>query len=536
VPALDIQRQVRPVALVAIPGGDHPARQVLAHRIEDLDAPVPCIGHEDAPVRVDGQADRLVELPGGRAAAADVAQPLPLGGVDPDALVAGVGHVDQPVIADGDGARPPEVLGIACGVKLAELPPGADELALRGEDLDTVIPRVGHIDVAIRADGHTPRLVEVTAGRRAVLAHLVHAPAEQEVPFGVKCLDAVVEAIGDVQRAVQPDRQAARVVELPFGASLLPPDNRGCAGDPQVGQRRVKLADDLRPNAQVPDLGGHVLAHVEVHAVRDRPLAQREVAAGGLPVGSIVTAPPDVPQSPPQQRRVAVGRVEVKNVVDPGRRQVEVVLHRPPHPHVLLVVVAVAQQRLHLRPRLRADHHRHRLVKHLHAGIAVEVDGVGILAEVPASRPRHLVVVGHANIHAARHSLADLLQRLEDRGMGRPGMGVNQILGRQIVIDERRHERRARGEQHQQDAPCQDAQAPHLPPADTPPDAGDGIRRAGGDQHRRQPGHGAIQLDLAHTLERVATEQERPEHARQGDCQQRHEQQQPPAQGAERPA
>src|SRR5438132_675076 len=76
-------------------------------------------------------------------------------------IVAGVGDVDQPGVHD-DAARAVELAGmrrrssrVILGVE--EAAPLAQELALRREDLDAVVPGVGHIDVAIVTDGDAAR-------------------------------------------------------------------------------------------------------------------------------------------------------------------------------------------------------------------------------------------------------------------------------------------------------------------------------------------------------------------------------------------
>ena len=112
----------------------------------------------------DGQSYRFLEPSFEDAGAAKGEKMIQVGIKDLNSLVAGVADVDAAVVVYHDVARAVE-LGGRRQDGTSRLAKGADlrqELAIRGKDLNPVVPGVGDVNFAVRPDGDAPWLAELT--------------------------------------------------------------------------------------------------------------------------------------------------------------------------------------------------------------------------------------------------------------------------------------------------------------------------------------------------------------------------------------
>ena len=102
-----------PEAICPIAGlsGMAPLEQEFARLVEFLDAVIPGISHKHVAGGTDGNAPRLLELPGGVAFAAPLTQKAPVGRQDLHAMVLAVGHIDVAISIEGDALRRQELAG-----------------------------------------------------------------------------------------------------------------------------------------------------------------------------------------------------------------------------------------------------------------------------------------------------------------------------------------------------------------------------------------------------------------------------------------
>src|SRR5262249_56595090 len=105
--------------------------------------------------------------------------------------------------------------------------PGQQELSVRRELLDAPHGCLGRVDVALAVEGHELRAA-VSTFRNDVPAELprldaVFSPLRDELPLGIEDLHAPVRLVRDVEAAVPPGGQAARVVELAVAGAALAP-------------------------------------------------------------------------------------------------------------------------------------------------------------------------------------------------------------------------------------------------------------------------------------------------------------------------
>ena len=200
--------------------------QRIAVGAELLDAVVPRVRHPHVALRVERQADLLVELAGRVARAAKHALEAAVESEDLHALVAGVGHEHLAGSVDGDGPRTPEHTRVAGGAAfgVTEATPLAEELPRRVEVLDTVIPGVGDVDVAVRRDRDTPRLLELT------VALSWPAPARGDAAVRIEDRHAGRLAFDHVDLAVWTARDILRIDQ-----------HRPTVGGPPVHERAVRL-------------------------------------------------------------------------------------------------------------------------------------------------------------------------------------------------------------------------------------------------------------------------------------------------------
>ena len=120
-----------------------------------------------------------------------------------DAVVSAVRHDDVAVFIDGDPRRPVEL-----AVASARTTERHQESALGVELLDAVVAPVGDVDCAVAIDGDAPGHVEL-ARRRAV-----RTPLCNELAVLRELLHAVVVRIHDVEVLVRIESQARGAIEL----------------------------------------------------------------------------------------------------------------------------------------------------------------------------------------------------------------------------------------------------------------------------------------------------------------------------------
>src|SRR5574341_1336070 len=126
---------------------------------------------------------------------------------------------------------------------------------------------------------------------------------------------------------------------------------------PHAFSIRIDSSSDLAGGDPiVPDLGKYILANIEPHSLRDRPLAQSKTWLGGaivcyrLGIGCVLAAIEDIPNSALKARiNEEVGKVTPI--------EVKIILHRPPHANIFKSVVAVTQDRLYFGPVIRTSHY-----------------------------------------------------------------------------------------------------------------------------------------------------------------------------------
>ena len=151
------------------------------------------------------------------AAAAKLADELPVRVKDLHAFVAGIGHQHVPLRIDGESTRPVEQAVIPHGwpVHLAQCAPTIDERAVRLEVLDAVIPGVRHVDRSVRPCRYAPRFVE-RALRCRRIGHLAARRADRHDVLAVRSefLHPMIEAIRHVDRSVGRNRDRVRRLEL----------------------------------------------------------------------------------------------------------------------------------------------------------------------------------------------------------------------------------------------------------------------------------------------------------------------------------
>src|ERR1051325_5181619 len=115
-----------------------------------------------------------------------------------------------------DAARSPEKV-LRCWVVRYRLPiltPHLDRLALGGELLDAMIPRIGDIDRSIRSYGYPPGLVE-ESNRLVSIRQLVskHSPGLQKVSIRREMYDAVIARVGYIKIVVESGGDGARRIQ-----------------------------------------------------------------------------------------------------------------------------------------------------------------------------------------------------------------------------------------------------------------------------------------------------------------------------------
>ncbi len=359
-------------------------------------------------------------------------------------------------------ARAPEAIEGFEVVRLELLvPPHLEELAIRIELLDAMVPRVGHVHRSVRADGDAPRLLE-RAGRAGPSRHISErSPREEQLPVRVELLNPVVARVGHVDRAIRPGGDTARRIELAGG--LARPAPHRSRGDLLLPLRAWVFggalpADSRRPHAVRPDLRGDVLADVQAHPLGDRPLRQIKILRRilQLAVEGVVAIPPDIPQS--------LAHLGIRQVLlDIGPFQIEVVLHGPDHADVLEFVVAAPEQHLHPAPVRRASDDD-RGIKRLARGLLAEVRLVLVVAQIPRHRPRHRVVVGDLQAVPVLRALGDFIH-LRDHGFDAArAVGVDEELVGVVVVHVRGDEGCPRGEQGQQAEAGQHGEAEDVAP------------------------------------------------------------------------
>ena len=177
-------------------------------------------------------------------------------------MVARVGDVHGAAGSHGQAVRLVELHAVPPAVRMRAEPERAgrlDKPAGVVEDLQAVVPRVGHYDAAVGVDGDVVRalepavLVEQAGPRRS-------PDGKQGRPVGGQHVYAPVELVGDVDAAVWPHVDAGRRPEQARAVE-------GC-GKGAVGR---ELEDSVRVDRS--DVHGAVGAH------RD-PLRRRPLAAG----------------------------------------------------------------------------------------------------------------------------------------------------------------------------------------------------------------------------------------------------------------
>ena len=132
------------------------------------------------------------------------------------------------------------------------------------ELLHAVVELLDHVDVAGRVGDHAAGLVELArpVPRRAVAA--VAPPLAQELAVGGERLDPVVAVVGDVDGAVGPDADAARVVELAVAHALGPPRAHQRAEQVELHHAVVAVVDHVDRTAVVH---GHAVGRLQAQPV-----------------------------------------------------------------------------------------------------------------------------------------------------------------------------------------------------------------------------------------------------------------------------
>ncbi len=204
------------------PGGPEGAQRGAAD-VEDVDPVAAGIGDERPPERVDGEPARVLQLPlagaeGAPARAVLVARRRP---VADDPVVGVVGDVDAPRRVDRHVVGMEELVGLGA-LAVADAPDAASRRCRR--------PPAGgrQLSATISREPVTAR----PCGRSTSPLGDDHHRAR---PVGREALDPVVARVGDVDRAVRPDRDPAaraRVVAAARAEAELP--RRAAAGAPRV--------------------------------------------------------------------------------------------------------------------------------------------------------------------------------------------------------------------------------------------------------------------------------------------------------------
>ena len=146
-------------------------------RFKDLHAVVPGIGDVDLPARTDLNSDRFVQVAGFKPHTAKLGQVSAIRIEHDHALFASVGHKHAPGLVNGNPTRTPEAVRQAIDFEHA---PHPQELPIRCEDLDAVIPGVGDVDITIRPNRDTPGFVHQPSGNFSIHHVAITAKGIQE--------------------------------------------------------------------------------------------------------------------------------------------------------------------------------------------------------------------------------------------------------------------------------------------------------------------------------------------------------------------
>ena len=199
--------------------------------------------------------------------------------INTNPLVARVRHIDKSIGIQRQVARPPKpqhgqrIRPQAIEPRLA---PGAQTLALRPQHLNAVVPGIRHVELAVRAEAQSARPLQQRALPR-------RSKCSEELSLLREERNAVVALLADGEPAIPAPGQADRTQQLSGLAADASDDSvrRQCLPIlvAQVGSQVGQGIDQLPiADAKIPDTCRGVLAQEKVHAVRDRPLLEREAA------------------------------------------------------------------------------------------------------------------------------------------------------------------------------------------------------------------------------------------------------------------
>src|SRR6185437_2470840 len=171
--------------------------------------------------------------------------------------VAAVDDKDAPLRIDSDPIRKIEL-----PVAVAKPTPLGDEIALTVELFDPMIPRIRHVDISGSVDGDTPRRAQLPGLLRQRTAGMpgdrtASPPRQQlreDVGAGVEFLDAVISHIDDIDRPVLLiDRHPAGEVELPVPVAEAAPGHDELAGPVEFLHTEIGAIDDIDIAAHTVD-------------------------------------------------------------------------------------------------------------------------------------------------------------------------------------------------------------------------------------------------------------------------------------------
>ena len=423
-------------------------------RFKNLHAVVPGVGDKNLTIRTDLDPDRFIQVAGFQPQTAELGQIGAICVEDNHALFAGVGHEDAPGLVDGDPTGTPEAIWQAINLKTA---PHPQELPIRREDLDAMVPCVRDINIPVHANRDTPGLVHQPSGDVSIHYVAVTAKGIQEQALRVEVHNAMVARVRDEQTAICSRGDIPGGIEGCFTRKI--DHAQGFEADSIAGVGVHARLFGLRADAVFPDHCGNIFFDVHARVIAGRPAGegQRRVVEGDR-VLRVVAVEPNLPDSRslgwifPIPKDARQAPITIKGLV------------WPPHPFVFIAVIVIAHDWFYLGKIRSANHDDGGFLQRL-GDVRVKINLVGVVAHVPPIGVADVVVVGDFNGFVTIEPFRDGFDLLDGVLHVAGGMGVNQQLHGIVIIDVGRAIGCAGGLQAEQTKESQQSCSPEVCPS-----------------------------------------------------------------------
>ena len=254
---------------------------------------------------------------------------------DDHALFAGVGHKNAPGLVHGDPAGTPEAIRQTIDFEDA---PHPQELPIWCENLDTMIPRVGDVDIPIGTNCDAPGFVHETSGDVSIHHVAIATKGIEEQALRVEVHDTMIARIRNKQAAIRGNGNIPGSIKGGFTRKI---DHAQWFEADGVASIRIHTRRfRLRADAIFPDHGRDIFFDIHACGVAGRPggEGQRGVVEGSR-VLRVVAIEPKLPDGR------AFGRIFQ---IPQDARERPIAVKRfvwPPHALVVIAIVFITHHR-----------------------------------------------------------------------------------------------------------------------------------------------------------------------------------------------